>query len=51
MTELLVRPSAPLEGAAGRRYSYGRIPEMLTVGDLIQTQINSFDWFKREGLK
>jgi DNA-directed RNA polymerase subunit beta len=43
MTEL-VTPSAT-------RYSYGRIPEMLTVGDLIQTQINSFDWFKRDGLK
>ena len=37
--------------APAARYSYGRIPEMLTVGDLIQTQINSFDWFKREGLK
>ncbi|MFN2464130.1 MAG: DNA-directed RNA polymerase subunit beta [Candidatus Dormibacteria bacterium] len=36
---------------AAERYSYGRIPEMLTVGDLIQTQINSFDWFKRDGLK
>jgi DNA-directed RNA polymerase subunit beta len=43
MTEILSAPAA--------RYSYGRIPEMLTVGDLIQTQINSFDWFKREGLK
>src|SRR6202171_5931025 len=37
--------------AGTRRYSYGRIPEMLTVGDLIQTQLNSFDWFRREGLK
>ncbi|MHB8510337.1 MAG: DNA-directed RNA polymerase subunit beta, partial [Candidatus Dormibacteria bacterium] len=34
-----------------RRYSYGRIPEMLTVGDLIQTQLQSFEWFKRDGLK
>src|ERR1700738_2421347 len=42
MTELL---------AGTRRYSYGRIPEMLTVGDLIQTQLKSFDWFRREGLK
>ena len=42
MTETLV---------AADRSSYGRIPEMLTVGDLIQTQLNSFDWFKREGLK
>ncbi|MGB2938793.1 MAG: DNA-directed RNA polymerase subunit beta, partial [Candidatus Dormiibacterota bacterium] len=37
--------------APATRHSYGRIPEMLTVGDLIQTQLNSFDWFKREGLK
>ena len=37
--------------APATRYSYGRIPEMLTVGDLIQTQLNSFDWFRREGLK
>src|SRR6202171_834934 len=37
--------------AGTQRYSYGRIPEMLTVGDLIQTQLNSFDWFRREGLK
>src|SRR5256712_5472392 len=42
MTETLARPA---------RYSYGRIPEMLTVGDLIQTQLTSFEWFKREGLK
>src|SRR5437588_9158222 len=33
------------------RVTYGRIPEMLTVGDLIQTQLNSFKWFRREGLK
>jgi DNA-directed RNA polymerase subunit beta len=37
--------------APATRHSYGRIPEMLTVGDLIQTQLNSFEWFKREGLK
>src|SRR4030081_4163033 len=37
--------------AGTQRYSYGRIPEMLTVGELIQTQINSFDWFRRDGLK
>src|SRR5258708_7786284 len=37
--------------AGTNRHSYGRIPEMLTVGDLIQTQLNSFEWFRREGLK
>src|ERR1700704_977295 len=37
--------------AGTQRYSYGRIPEMLTVGELIQTQLDSFDWFKKEGLR
>src|ERR1035437_8971914 len=37
--------------AGTNRHSYGRIPEMLTVGELIQTQLNSFEWFRREGLK
>jgi DNA-directed RNA polymerase subunit beta len=35
----------------GSRVSYGRIPEMLPVADLIGTQIRSFNWFKREGLR
>jgi DNA-directed RNA polymerase subunit beta len=35
----------------GSRVSYGRIPEMLPVADLIETQIRSFSWFKREGLR
>jgi len=35
----------------GSRVSYGRIPEMLPVADLIETQIRSFGWFKREGLR
>src|SRR5947208_16096 len=35
----------------GSRLSYGRIPEMLPVADLIETQIRSFNRFKREGLR
>src|SRR3981189_3886862 len=35
----------------GSRVSYGRIPDMLPVADLIETQIRSFNWFKREGLR
>jgi DNA-directed RNA polymerase subunit beta len=35
----------------GSRVSYGRIPDMLPVADLIETQIRSFSWFKREGLR
>jgi DNA-directed RNA polymerase subunit beta len=35
----------------GSRVSYGRIPDMLPVAELIGTQIRSFNWFKREGLR
>jgi len=35
----------------GSRVSYGKIPEMLPVADLIETQIRPFSWFKREGLR
>src|SRR5437660_1746727 len=35
----------------GSRVSYGKIPEMLPVADLIETQIRSFNWFKCEGLR
>jgi len=35
----------------GRRINYGRIPEMLPVANLIDTQLRSFAWFKREGLR
>src|SRR5215471_867615 len=33
------------------RQSYGRIADKLEVGNLIQTQLDSFEWFKREGLR
>jgi DNA-directed RNA polymerase subunit beta len=33
------------------RFSYGRIPEMLAVGNLIETQLESFAWFKDRGLR
>jgi len=35
----------------GSRVSFGRIPEMLPVANLIETQLRSFNWFKREGLR
>ena len=38
-------PSAPA------RLSYGKIPEMLQVGNLIETQLNSFRWFVESGLR
>src|SRR4030088_976431 len=34
-----------------QRQSYGRIADRLEVGNLIQTQLDSFRWFKREGLR
>src|SRR2546422_5935664 len=33
------------------RSSYGRIPDKLEVGNLIQTQLDSFEWFRSEGLR
>src|SRR5258708_21497895 len=33
------------------RVSYGQIADKLEVGNLIQTQLGSFDWFKKEGLR
>jgi len=37
--------------AAPARHSYGKIPEMLEVGNLIETQLNSFRWFVERGLR
>src|SRR5215471_2781213 len=37
--------------AHSSRSSYGQIADKLEVGNLIQTQLDSFDWFKREGLR
>src|SRR5437016_7902406 len=33
------------------RKGYGQIADKLEVGNLIQTQLDSFEWFKREGLR
>src|SRR5437016_14013854 len=35
----------------GARVNFGHIPEMIPVQDLIETQLRSFSWFKREGLR
>src|SRR5437016_3530422 len=39
------------EMKAPARLSYGRIPNLVELEDLIATQIDSFDWFKTEGLR
>jgi DNA-directed RNA polymerase subunit beta len=33
------------------RVIYGQIADKLEVGNLIQTQLDSFDWFRKEGLR
>jgi DNA-directed RNA polymerase subunit beta len=33
------------------RVSYGSIADKLEVGNLIQTQLDSFEWFRKEGLR
>ena len=33
------------------RVSFARIPDIREMPSLIQVQIDSFEWFKREGLK
>ena len=33
------------------RKSYGKLPEILPVPNLIQTQLDSYVWFQHEGLK
>ncbi|MEA2619062.1 MAG: DNA-directed polymerase subunit beta [Chloroflexota bacterium] len=37
--------------ARSSRANYGQIADKLEVGNLIQTQLDSFEWFKREGLR
>jgi DNA-directed RNA polymerase subunit beta len=37
--------------ARSSRSNYGQIADKLEVGNLIQTQLDSFDWFKKEGLR
>src|SRR5438045_932266 len=44
-TELISEMRAPA------RLSYGRIPNLVELKDLIATQLESFHWFKTEGLR
>src|SRR5258708_13604536 len=39
------------EMRAPSRLSYGRIPNVVELKDLIATQVESFKWFKTEGLR
>ena len=40
-----------VNGSANGRRVYSRTPTVLEVPNLIQAQIDSFNWFKTEGLK
>ena len=40
-----------MPGQKPDRKSYSKIPQILEVPHLIQTQLNSFNWFLRDGLK
>jgi len=42
---------ADIRATLPARVSYGRIPEMLQVGNLIETQLSSFRWFQEDGLR
>src|SRR5439155_12908965 len=44
-TELISEMRAP------SRLSYGRIPNLVELKDLIATQLESFSWFRNEGLR
>ena len=49
---LTALPSALQRSVVPRiRKSYARIPDVLEVPNLIQIQVDSFGWFKREGLR
>ena len=41
------KPSVALEA----RNSFGRLPQVLDLPNLIQVQLKSFRWFQEEGLK
>ncbi|MGN6033627.1 MAG: DNA-directed RNA polymerase subunit beta, partial [Thermomicrobiales bacterium] len=45
-----VAASVPANAGAERR-SYARIPTVLDMPNLVQVQLESFQWFKEEGLK
>ena len=39
------------DGVNGAEHTYARTPRVLDVPNLIQVQLDSFEWFKTEGLK
>ena len=41
----------PVKLGRNTRMSYGKINEVLEMPNLIEIQINSYNWFLKEGLK
>ena len=39
------------DGVDGTEHTYARTPQVLDVPNLIQVQLDSFEWFKTEGLE
>ena len=50
MDSLATMISGSEKSESKQQKSYAAIPQVLEVPNLIQTQINSFAWFKTEGL-
>ena len=48
MDSLATMISNPEKSEAKQQKSYAAIPQVLEVPNLIQTQINSFEWFKSD---
>ena len=49
---LKARPAAPTNEASRIvRKSFSKIPQVLEVPNLIQTQLDSFDWLQGPGIK
>jgi DNA-directed RNA polymerase subunit beta len=42
---------APWEPPILQPRSYARIPDVLELPNMIQMQVDSFEWFKKEGLR
>ncbi len=51
MASVLERPVLTVAPAQGIRKNYGRLPEVLPLPNLIETQLHSFRWFCDEGLR
>jgi DNA-directed RNA polymerase subunit beta len=47
----LISPNGPRTAKRALRHTFGQERDAIEVPNLIETQIKSFDWFRKEGLK